>query len=91
MSTTWVGVVGAVDVGDPDAAVVLFGDVEDLDVASQFDAGVALQVGAQQRLEVGLVEHIGLRKTVDRQCGVAAELGEHPHRGVEQTKTLGRP
>src|SRR6478736_3797721 len=38
----------------------LFFDLCDFDVATEFGVRVALQIGAQQRLEFRLVEHIGL-------------------------------
>ena len=72
--------VGAVDEGDPDTAIAIVGDVGDLDVAPQFCARVALEVGAQQRLELRLVEHVGLREAVHAAGGVAVEFGQHPHR-----------
>ena len=62
----------------------MLGDVGDLDVASELDTRVTLEVGAQQCLELGLVEHIGLREAVNAAGGIAVELGQHAHGVIEQ-------
>ena len=54
------GPVRPIDERDPYPAVAFFFDLCDFDVATEFGVRVALQIGAQQRLEFRLVEHIGL-------------------------------
>ena len=73
---------GPVGIGDADAAATVGSDGRHLDAAAQLGAGVPLQVGAQQHLEIGLVEHVGLRKSVAAQVGVAGELGKGVHGAV---------
>ena len=79
--------VGAVGVGDADPVRAPVAEVGDLDVASQLRAWVVLEVSAQKLFELGLVEHVGLRKTVAAQSGSAAEFCEHLHGTVEQPKS----
>lgn len=47
--------------------------------------------GEQERVQVGLVEHVGLREAVHPGPQVAAELGHHPVAGIEQTQPTARP
>jgi hypothetical protein len=75
---------GPVGIGDADASATVGCDVRYLDATAQLGARIPLQVGPQQRFEVGLVEHVGLRKAVAAQAGIAGELGKGVHVCVEQ-------
>jgi hypothetical protein len=65
---------GTVGVGHPHAAGFVLGDVGDLGIAAQLDIWTLGQVGAQQLLQLGLVEHVGLREAVPAAGRVAVEL-----------------
>ena len=67
------------------------GDAGDLDIAPKQGVRVCLEVGAQHRFQLGLVEHVHLREAVGAGLGAALDLGQHPHVGVEQPKTQRRP
>ena len=74
-----------------DPALAVLGDVGDLDVAAQADRGLVLEVGAQQVLELGLVEHVGLRVPVPAVVAGAVEDGEDPVVAVDQLQAAGGP
>ena len=78
--------IGAIDEGHQDPSLSIVGDVGDLDVAPQFCARVALEVCAQQRFEVRLVEHVRLREAMHAACRVAVKLGQDPRGVVEQSQ-----
>ena len=62
-------------IGERDAhASFVVGDFGDLGIETQFGAWVPLEVGTQQGLEFGLVEHVGLRETMHAARRVAVEL-----------------
>ena len=75
----------------PDAALAVLGDVGDLDVAAQADRGLVLEVGAQQVLELGLVEHVGPRVPVPAVVAGPVEHREHPVVAVDQLQPAGGP
>ena len=77
---------GPVDEGDAHPARIVLRDRGDLGVGPKFRAGVPFQVGTQQGLEFGLVEHVGLRVTVIAFGWVAPKLGQHAEVLVEQTQ-----
>ncbi len=75
--------------GDAGASRSEVDEVGDFDIAFQRSQRVALQVRAQQRLELRLVEHIGLGMAVARSRGVTLEFGEHCEPGIEQSQAQG--
>ena len=75
----------------PDPALAVLGDVGDLDVAPQVDGGLVLEVGPQQVLELGLVEHVGLRVPVPAVVGGPVQDREHPVVPVDQLQATGGP
>ena len=52
---------------------------------------VAGEVGAQERLELRLVEHGGLGKAVPAPVGAPRELGQHRHVGPDEPQTVAGP
>jgi hypothetical protein len=80
-------------VGEVDAnpALAILGDVGDLDVAAQHDRCLVLEVGAQQLLEVGLVEHVGSGVAVATVVTVTVEHREHPVVAVDELQAPGGP
>ena len=60
----------------------VLGHAGDLGAAAERDGAVLLEVGAQDRLEVGLVEHVRLGVAVPART--SAELGQHAHVAVQQ-------
>ena len=69
----------------------MIGEVGDFGVAAQRGLRMALEVGAQQRLELGLVEHVGLGVAVPGAGRVALELRQDRHSRVQQSQSERRP
>lgn len=76
-------------VGHPDRAVAVLLDADDLRPTAQFALRAPGEGVAQQPLQLGLVEHAGLRVAVMAVLG-AAELGHHPVPGVQQPQPARR-
>jgi hypothetical protein len=66
-------------------------DPVDLHTAPEVDQRVPVDLVEQQRLQVGLVEHVGRGEAVVTGPDVAAELGHHPVPGVEQAQPAAGP
>jgi hypothetical protein len=62
----------------PDPARAVLGDVGDLYVAAQADRGLVLEAVAHKVLELGLVEHVGLRVPVPAVVAGPVQDREHP-------------
>ena len=76
---------------DPDRTVAVLGEARDLGPAAQRGERVAGEVGAQERLELRLVEHGGLGKAVPAPVGASRELGQHRHVGPDEPQTVAGP
>ena len=75
----------------PDPALAVLGDIGDLDVGAQGDRGLVLEVGAEQVLELGLVEHVRLWVAVPTLVAGPVEHREHPVVAVDQLQSAGGP
>ena len=62
-----------------------------LGIAPEDGVRVLLQVRPQQRLELRLVEHVGLREAVSAFGAFPVKLREHPHVPVPQLQAARRP
>jgi hypothetical protein len=79
-------------VGDVDSyATLVLGQGYYLAAPAQGDGVVPGEAGAQDSLELRLVEHVRLRVAVLAVGGVPRELGQHAHVAVQQSQSLAGP